>query len=597
MPLIPFAIPPGVVKTNTPWSATGRWIDTDHVRFTNGKAEKIGGIQKFFPDQFEGLARGAIAWASYAGTQSLMWGTNDKLYVYANSTVTDITPYRGTRYNFILTNPFTTVNLSPIVTVHDVNHGISVAGVLVTFSGASAVGGITINGDYLVTNVIDPSNYTITHSSPASSGATGGGTVTASYLLNPGDTSPSYQSGWGVGGWGQGTWGQSDTPAQNDLVEMRWWSFANYGEDVMLNPLNETIYHYDVSLGFIKPVPVTNAPAQVRYVVVTPERYIFALGCTTIAGPFDAMTVRWPDVDDFTDWSPSSIDTANERKLQGGTRLMGGTALTAGVTLVWSDYAIWTFQFTGGQFVYDSKQAGTECGLVGPHAFCRNDQMAFWMSALGFHVFSGYVESIPNQENMLDWVQANIDLQNRSKTIAFYNKNYNEVWFVFPTTTTEPDTYVAVDLDTWEWFNGTLSRTAVAKYTSGETRPIMFGPNSYAYIHEVTQTSNDDGAVMEAHLQSAPFALSDGNQSADIFGIVPDFQKQNGIVEITIRGYDHPQDVVMDQETLEMNPSDTIVDARVSGRQLDIKFSSNVIDGNFRNGTLALELTGAGIKR
>jgi hypothetical protein len=212
-------------------------------------------------------------------------------------------------------------------------------------------------------------------------------------------------------------------------------------------------------------------------------------------------------------------------------------------------------------------------------------------------VFSGYVENIPNQENMLDWVQKNIDLQNRSKTIAFFNKNYNEVWFIYPTMTEEPDTYVAVDLDTWEWFNGTLSRTAVAKYTSGETRPIMFGPDSYAYIHEVTQTSNNDGAVMEAYMQSAPFALGDGNQSADIFGVVPDFQKQNGIVEITIRGYDHPQDVVMDQETLEMNASDTIVDARVSGRQLDIKFSSNVIDGDFRNGTLSLELTGAGIKR
>lgn len=599
MGLIPFTIPPGVVKTDSPWAATGRWIDTDHVRFMGGKAEKIGGIQKYFPTQFQGKARGAAAWTSYPGVQLLMWGTQDDLYVYTNGTMTNITPFRGDRFNFVLNNPFTTTNLSPIVSVHDVNHGITTVGTPVKFTGATVVGGITINGEYTVTAITDASNFTITHSSPASSsaGPGGGAAVLASYEINPGQTSPVFQQGWGVGGWGQGTWGESDTPAQADITEMRWWSFGNYGEDMMLCPLNGTLYHYDTSAGAVRPNPVTNAPLLIRSIVVTPERYIFALGCTTIAGSFDAMTIRWPDVDDFTDWTPTSTNTANERKLQGGSRLMAGTYLTGGITLVWSDYALFSAQFTGSQFIYNTKPAGTECGLIGPHAYARTDQMAFWMSATGFHVYSGYVEKIPQQENILDWVQKNIDLQNRSKSIAFYNKNFNEVWFIYPTTTTEPDTYVMVNLDNWEWANGTLERTAVAKYTSGETRPIMFSPDSYAYVHEVTQTSNNDGAVFPAYVQSAPFAIADGNQSGDIFGFVPDFQRQSGVVSITIRGYDHPQDVVMGTETLTANPTDRLLDARSSGRQLDILFTSNVIDGDFRLGAPQVELTGAGIKR
>ena len=99
-----------------------------------------------------------------------------------------------------LIDPFTTVSGSDIVTVTDFNHG-AINGDTVFFSGASAVGGLTINGGYEIAYV-DSNTYTIDTDSPASSSATGGGTVIAEYELNIGLDIFVSATGWGAGRWG-----------------------------------------------------------------------------------------------------------------------------------------------------------------------------------------------------------------------------------------------------------------------------------------------------------------------------------------------------------------------------------------------------------
>ncbi len=75
-------------------------------------------------------------------------------------------------------DPFAVVSSSDIVTVSDTAHG-RVLGQTVHFTGASAGGGITVKGEYLVASVIDVDSYTIVHSSAATStdATTGGASV------------------------------------------------------------------------------------------------------------------------------------------------------------------------------------------------------------------------------------------------------------------------------------------------------------------------------------------------------------------------------------------------------------------------------------
>jgi hypothetical protein len=99
-------------------------------------------------------------------------------------------------------DPFVTTSGSPIVTVTDSGHGAS-AGDFVTFSNADAVGGLDMNAEFEITEIVSSSVYKVTHSSNASSGATGGGssTVDVEYQINVGQEVNIYGYGWGIDAW------------------------------------------------------------------------------------------------------------------------------------------------------------------------------------------------------------------------------------------------------------------------------------------------------------------------------------------------------------------------------------------------------------
>ena len=196
MPLQKLEIPGGVVKDRSAYSVGGRWIDADKVRFQQGFPEPIGGWFQEGNWTATGTPSNLKAWSDLTGNQLIAIGTEQKLQLVYNDTIYDITPIRETQS---LTGPFTTVDESAVVTVADTGHGAE-DGDAVIFSGASAAGGITIDGEYTLTYV-DDNTYTITHSSAATSAATGGGSVTAKNLLSVGSSISVPGLGWGGGSW------------------------------------------------------------------------------------------------------------------------------------------------------------------------------------------------------------------------------------------------------------------------------------------------------------------------------------------------------------------------------------------------------------
>lgn len=594
--LVPVKLPPGIVQAQSDQASAGRWIDCDKVRFVDGYPQKLGGVQRFFPDQITGIVRGAKAWNAYSGAQCLMFGSACELQLYRNDILSTLTPYRSDAINISLTDPFETTSGSAIVTVNDTAHNIETAGRIVVFSGASAVGGVTIDGEYTVTEVIDANTFTITHSSAAASTATGGGSVTASYTINCGRVDAEYLLGWGVGAWGEGYWGTDRSIASTDISEPRTWSMDVYGEDLLINPVDGAIYVYDAGTGTNRPSILANAPTEVRFVFVTPERYIMALGCNRVSsGNQDDMVVRWPDVDDNTDWTPTTTNRSNERKLQGGTRLMAGCGMSDGISLVWSDYGLFLFQYTGSTEIYSSRLIASKCGMISPNAWAKVEAMAFWMSENNFWMWAGYAQPIPNVQDIRTFVFDNLNKEQQFKSFAFLNSRYNEIWFVYPHgDSTEPNRYAAVDLDTYAWILGTWDRSAAAVYETGETRPVLFGQDGYAYVHEVIENPDDNGAAMNAYIEAAPLQMDDGNRLIDVFGFIPDFKRQTGDMSLYIYGLDHPRDSVLMSDMITIEDTSKREEPRVAGRQVGFKMTSNVVGGDFRLGEPQIEIQGAG---
>ena len=198
MPLKKLTFTPGIQHDGSRYAASGSWSEVDKVRFRSGAPEKIGGWQKATSLPFLGVCRSLKPFTDLSNNYFLGVGTHLKYYIERGGTFSDITPLRTT---IVQSNPFTTVNGSATVTVTIPNHG-AVVNDFVTFTGASAVGGLTLNGEYEIVTVTNSSVFLITAASNATSGATGGGSVTAAFQIQTGLDSTLYGNGWGAGTWG-----------------------------------------------------------------------------------------------------------------------------------------------------------------------------------------------------------------------------------------------------------------------------------------------------------------------------------------------------------------------------------------------------------
>ena len=240
MPLKKLQLRPGVNKENTRYTNEMGWYDSDKIRFRQGTPEKIGGWVRISASTFVGICRSLWAWVTLGAANLLGVGTNLKFYIENGGAYYDITPVRSLS---TLTNPFATTNLSTTVTVTDAAGGY-ITNDYVTFTGATAVGGLTISGEYQIT-VTGSTTYTIQAASAATSTATGGGTVYAVYQINVGPAYAVPLIGWGAGAWGSGSWGIGSTSSDS----LRLWSQSNFGEDLIFGPRGGPIYYWDASVG------------------------------------------------------------------------------------------------------------------------------------------------------------------------------------------------------------------------------------------------------------------------------------------------------------------------------------------------------------
>lgn len=236
---------PGVNREATTYSNEGGYYSGDKIRFRSGFPEKIGGWENITNNgsTYKGVTRFLWNYVTLISLDLLGVFTNQKVYVELGGTYHDITPLRTTVT--LTANPFSTTNGSKLITVNAVAHGV-IAGTSVTFSGATAVGGLTINGQYEILTVLGTNTYTIAALSAASSTATGGGpSVVAAYDINAGPATFTTGLGWGGPPWGFGGWG-STTPVP---VPMRLWSASNYGDDLIFAECEGEVYYWtaDVS--------------------------------------------------------------------------------------------------------------------------------------------------------------------------------------------------------------------------------------------------------------------------------------------------------------------------------------------------------------
>lgn len=150
MPLKKLTLRPGVNRENTRYTSEQGWYDGDKVRFRQGTPEKIGGWVRISQSFFKGVCRSLWTWI-YGVSTYIGVGTNLKFYIERGGQYNDITPLRAT---VTLVNPFTWLTATTFQVTDAA--GDYITNDFVTFSGASATGGITLNGEYQIISAAAP---------------------------------------------------------------------------------------------------------------------------------------------------------------------------------------------------------------------------------------------------------------------------------------------------------------------------------------------------------------------------------------------------------------------------------------------------------
>ena len=540
---VPFR--PGVNREVTSYAGEGGWYESDKVRFRQGLPEKIGGwisLSNYLgvAGTFLGTARSMWNWANVTGYNLLGIGTNLKYYVENAGVYYDITPLRATVT--LGSNPLTSTAGSTVLVVSHTAHG-ATTGDYVTFSGATAVGGIpaaSINSPqtFYIT-VINANSYSIVVNTPATSSASNGGAaVVAKYDI---PTGPNYTfaagGGWGRGHWGDTGWGISTDTFTGVTNTLRIWDSHNYGQNLLFGIRSGDIYYWDASnlpanfanrgirlTTYVQSVnpSETNAPVKhVELLVSDATRFVLVFGANPIGSvTADPLLIRWSDQERLDIWTPAITNQAGSIRLSSGTKIVGAMSTKQEVN-VWTDSSLYSMQYVGAPYVWGLTLSAENISVASAQCMTTVNNVTYWMGRDKFYIYSGKADTLPC--TVRKYVFDDIDRLQFEKVICGTNEGFSEIWWFYcSANAAEIDRYVIYNHLDRVWSYGNMSRTAWLD--SGiRDYPMAIETNQVLY-HEygADDASGATTTAISANIESSDFDITDGDDFSFVSRVLPD---------------------------------------------------------------------------
>ena len=637
MPLQKLQFRPGVNRESTTLANEGGWFESDKVRFRSGSAEKIGGWvvdtglsnASLAPPtgSFWGVCRSLWNWITLSSYNLLGVGTNLKFYIQngTGGTFNDITPLRLTTAAGDVT--FAATDGSTTLTVTDAAHGAQ-AGDFVTYSGAATLGGaitaVVLNKEYRVVLVISNNSYTITSTvaANASDSGNGGSSTVGAYQITTGADVYTASVGWGAGGWGGITTGFPSTgwgsPAPSGVgigTQLRLWSQANYGENLIFNPRGGGLYFWQTNANpniFDRGTLLTagDTPDVCNLVMVSDaSRFVIGFGVNDYGSATqNPMLIRWSDQENYTQWTPAVTNQAGSYTLSNGSTIITARQSRQEI-LVWTDSAVYSMQYLGPPYVWGFQILTDNISIAGPNTAITVNNITYWMGADKFYVYSGRVETLPC--TLRSFVYNDINMSQSFQFFAGTNEGFNEVWWYYCSANSDAvDRYVVYNYLERIWYYGTLGRSAWFD------SPLRVEPMAITYGNQLVyhETGVDDGTTspptpIVAYVQSSDFDIGDGHNYGFVWRIIPDVTFDGSTVtapalDFTVRPRQNPgsnygpsnsPEVVSTvsyagQRTYNVQQFTQQVYVRIRGRQMAFKVSSDTLGTAWQLGVPRIEV-------
>tara|TARA_R100001510_G_scaffold12312_1_gene9529 strand:- start:328 stop:2214 length:1887 start_codon:yes stop_codon:yes gene_type:complete len=622
VPLTKLQFRPGINRDVTSYSNEGGWVDCDKVRFRQGFPEVIGGWEKYSSNTYLGTARALFNWVALDGSDFLGVGTHLKYYIEQGQAFYDVTPIRATTTNGIT---FSATDGSSTITATDSTHG-AVQGDFVTISGAVSLGGnitaAVLNQEYQIDSVPTGNTYTFTAKDTTGAAVTanssdsgnGGSGVDGEYQINAGLNTGVGGTGWGAGTWGRGTWGSGATIGVT--TSLRMWSHDNFGEDLLINPRDGSIFYWDKSSGVttraVEIGTVSGAeetPITAKQIMVSDvDRHVIAFGTNPVGSSTqDPLLIRFSDQESLTDWNPKATNTAGDLRIGSGSEFVRAIE-TKREIIIFTDSSVHSMQFIGAPFTFGIQPLASNTTIMGPNAAIAVEDAVFWMGRQNFYVYDGKTQQLPCSVKERVFFDFNYDQAH--KVFAGVISEFSEiVWYYCSDTnsvanggTGENDRYVIYNYAEQTWYYGTLSRTAFLD-RGIRTFPIA-AEGGYLYNHETGYS--DDGAIMTSTIESSPIDMGDGDQFTFIRRLIPDFTfngstTSSPTVNVTLQSNNFPAGNYLQSEISKIDRtavSTTVpfeqytnkADVRLRGRAFSIKVDCSALGVRWRLGSPRVDI-------
>ena len=395
--------------------------------------------------------------------------------------------------------------------------------------------------------------------------------------FTPGNADATLNLAYGGGPYGLFAYGtpRADT---GTVTPATTWTLDTFGEFLLAcSNADGKIYEWDLNTSN-DAVAVTNAPVSNKAVLVTAERFVFALG----AGG-NARKVAWSDQEDNTMWTPAITNQAGDIELETTGSIVTGKRLR-GVNLIFTDVDVHTAQYQGPPFVYGFERIATGCGVISAQAVAAVESVAYWWSPGGFFMYDGFVR--PLKCDVLDYVVSNLSQVQRSKVYAIANNQFGEIWWLYPSiNNTEVDSYVVYNYREGHWAIGSISRTAGTD-RGVFTYPLMVSADGYVYEHEVG-VEYDNGAPFA---ETGPIELGNGDNILVAKEVIAD-EKLQGSVSLQFTTRFTPNDSA---STSSYTISSSYTPVRFTGRQINMRVTGAAPNTDWRVGVMRLDAVAGG---
>lgn len=471
------------------------------------------------------------------------------------------------------------VRSSGLLTVTAAAHG-QANGDRIKITLAANTGGIlaaAINLEFLIRNVT-ANTFDIMTAGTATSAvsAAGGGATLYQQEIPIGLVNASFGQGYGMGLYGVGRYGVSKISMAGQVYP-RIWFFDRFGNSIVMTPGNQTgLYQWSGSLT-TAPALVPGAPTAINYMFVS-DNIVVTLGYQVGNEIFAC------DQGNITQWTASSTNQVFQDDIEGASRFLTHLSVN-GTNLLFTENQTYTFKYIGLPLIWDIQLLEPNVGIISPMARIAIEGIGYWQDDDNFYKWEGgNVQVMPSnssyQSTIHNYVYNDLNVPQKSKSFCWYNKNFNEIWFHYPTANSnEPNRVARTNVKDQTWCPDTLDRTAAEYPIISLVNPRLINVGTL-YKHEIG--ANDDLSPMEFSLKTN--LRTGGKDTTTIVGIIPD-SLQVGNLDLTIHSQLWPQaTATMKEDVITIAPDTTYVPYTVNGRFWNYEWRGAKFDQTWQMG-------------